>query len=106
MTRKLGRFTFRGSKARPGSLDEAQARSLLLHSKATFAKDAPVTSTTAQTRFGSGKSIQRVEDAALLTGKGLFADDAKLADQAVLHFLRSPHAHARIAAIDVAAAVA
>ena len=62
--------------------------------------------TTAQTRFGSGKSIQRVEDAALLTGKGLFADDAKLADQAVLHFLRSPHAHARIASIDVGAAVA
>ena len=62
--------------------------------------------TTAQTRFGSGKSIQRVEDAALLTGKGLFADDAKLADQVVLHFLRSPHAHARIASIDVGAAVA
>jgi len=65
-----------------------------------------VTPDTAQTRFGSGKSIQRVEDAALLTGKGLFADDAKLAGQVVLHFLRSPHAHARIGAIDVAAAAA
>jgi len=63
-----------------------------------------VTPDTAQTRFGSGKSIKRVEDESLLTGKGLFADDAKLADQAVLHFLRSPHAHARIVTIDVAAA--
>ena len=44
----------------------------------TIARDGPVTSNTAQARFGSGKSVERVEDAALLTGKGLFADDAPL----------------------------
>ena len=65
-----------------------------------------MTANTAQTRYGSGKSVERVEDAALLTGKGLFADDAKLPDQAVLQLLRSPHAHARIESIDVSAAAA
>ena len=55
-------------------------------------------------RFGSGKSVKRVEDDALLTGRGLFADDVAMPRQAVLQFLRSPHPHARIAAIDVAAA--
>jgi len=58
----------------------------------------------ASTRFGSGKSVKRVEDDALLTGRGLFADDVALPRQAVLQFLRSPHPHARIASIDVAAA--
>jgi len=58
----------------------------------------------ASTRFGSGKSVKRVEDDALLTGRGLFADDVTLPHQAVLQFLRSPHPHARIASIDVAAA--
>jgi carbon-monoxide dehydrogenase large subunit len=58
----------------------------------------------AATRFGSGKSVKRVEDDALLTGRGLFADDVALPHQAVLQFLRSPHPHARISSIDVAAA--
>ena len=55
-------------------------------------------------RFGSGKSVRRVEDEALLTGAGLFADDATLPGQAVVCFLRSPHPHARIVAIDTMAA--
>jgi carbon-monoxide dehydrogenase large subunit len=46
----------------------------------------------------------RVEDDALLRGRGRFADDAAVAGQAVGLFVRSPHAHARIKAIDVAAA--
>ena len=58
----------------------------------------------AATRFGSGKSVRRVEDDALLTGKGVFADDVTLPHQAVLQFLRSPHPHARIASIDATAA--
>ena len=58
----------------------------------------------AAVRFGSGKSVKRVEDDALLTGRGLFADDVAMPRQAVLQFLRSPHPHARIASIDVAAA--
>jgi aerobic carbon-monoxide dehydrogenase large subunit len=57
-------------------------------------------------RFGSGKSVRRVEDQALLTGAGIFADDVSLPGQAYVCFLRSPYPHARIAAIDAAAALA
>ncbi|MGH8799944.1 MAG: xanthine dehydrogenase family protein molybdopterin-binding subunit, partial [Casimicrobiaceae bacterium] len=55
-------------------------------------------------RFGSGKAVRRVEDAALLTGAGKFTDDFSLPGQAYVCFLRSPHAHARIAVLDCAAA--
>ena len=57
-------------------------------------------------RFGSGKSVRRVEDEALLTGKGRFADDVDATGQVHLAFLRSPYPHARIAAIDTRAAAA
>jgi carbon-monoxide dehydrogenase large subunit len=52
-----------------------------------------------------GASVRRVEDFRLVTGRGRYADD--LAAPGTLHalFLRSPHAHARILAIDVAAAI-
>lgn len=51
-----------------------------------------------------GLSVARVEDDRLLRGAGRYVDD--LHPEGVLHaaFLRSPHAHARIAAVDVAAA--
>jgi len=51
-------------------------------------------------RFGSGHSVRRIEDAALVSGRGAFVDDYRLDGQAYLCFLRSPHAHARIVAID------
>ncbi|MGE5088455.1 MAG: xanthine dehydrogenase family protein molybdopterin-binding subunit [Candidatus Levyibacteriota bacterium] len=57
-------------------------------------------------RFGSGKSIKRVEDDALLRGKGLFADNVPAAGQLVASFVRSPHAHARIVRIETQAAAA
>ena len=57
-------------------------------------------------RFGSGKSVLRVEDRNLLIGTGVFADDVSLPGQAFVCFLRSPHPHARIVAIDAAAASA
>jgi len=57
-------------------------------------------------RFGSGRSVRRIEDDALLTGRGQFVDDFVDADTACLVFVRSPHAHATIGAINVAAAVA
>jgi carbon-monoxide dehydrogenase large subunit len=57
-------------------------------------------------RFGSGKSVLRVEDESLLKGAGLFTDDATLPGQANVCFLRSPHPHARIVAIDTKAAAA
>ena len=57
-------------------------------------------------RFGSGHSVLRVEDDRLLTGSGSFADDALLPGQAHVHFLRSPHPHARLLGIGTAAAAA
>ena len=52
-----------------------------------------------------GRSLPRVEDAALLSGRGRFIDDLGV-PPGTLHaaILRSPHAHADIAAIDLAAA--
>src|SRR3954447_6091857 len=52
-----------------------------------------------------GRSIERVEDAALLTGRGRFIDDLG-ARPGTLYaaILRSPHAHAEIAGIDSEAA--
>jgi len=55
-------------------------------------------------RFGSGQAVLRVEDAALLAGRGQFTDDVAAPGQTYLAFLRSPYAHARIASIDVSAA--
>jgi aerobic carbon-monoxide dehydrogenase large subunit len=54
--------------------------------------------------FGSGQPVRRVEDNRLLTGSGRYTDDLVLARQSHAFFLRSPHAHARIVAIDTAAA--
>ncbi|HEX4782002.1 MAG TPA: molybdopterin cofactor-binding domain-containing protein, partial [Usitatibacter sp.] len=55
-------------------------------------------------RYGSGQAVRRIEDAALLAGRGLYAGDATLPGQTWLVFVRSPHPHARIGAIDVSAA--
>ncbi|WP_280152922.1 xanthine dehydrogenase family protein molybdopterin-binding subunit [Piscinibacter sp. XHJ-5] len=57
-------------------------------------------------RFGSGKAVARVEDAALLAGRGRFTGDLVLPGQTHLVFVRSPHAHARIASVDVSPAQA
>jgi len=46
----------------------------------------------------------RVEDAALVQGRGRFVEDVPQDHQAYGAFVRSPHAHARIAAIDTQAA--
>jgi 2-furoyl-CoA dehydrogenase large subunit len=54
-----------------------------------------------------GRSIPRVEDAALLTGRGRFIDDlGVLPGTLEAAILRSPHAHAEIEAIDCEAALA
>ncbi|WP_119071318.1 xanthine dehydrogenase family protein molybdopterin-binding subunit [Rubrobacter indicoceani] len=52
-----------------------------------------------------GTSVPRREDAALLTGRGTWTDDIRLAG--MLHFavLRSPHAHAKVRSVDVSAAL-
>ena len=51
-----------------------------------------------------GAEVRRVEDPKLITGRGCYLDDLQIAG--VLHaaFVRSPHAHARIRAIDAGAA--
>ena len=53
-----------------------------------------------------GEPIVRKEDAELLTGQGRFSDDVNLPGQAYAVMVRSPHAHARIRGIDMAAAMA
>lgn len=55
-------------------------------------------------RFGSGKPVRRLEDPALVTGRGQFTDDLERAGQTHLVFLRSPFGHARIRSVDSAAA--
>ena len=53
-----------------------------------------------------GKPVRRVEDFRLLTGRGCFADDVSVPGQVCAVMVRSPHAHARIRAIDADAALA
>ena len=53
-----------------------------------------------------GKSVERKEDLRFLSGNGRFTDDITLPRQSYGAFVRSPHAHARLRAIDVAAAKA
>lgn len=55
------------------------------------------------TRF-FGEKIKRLEDPALLTGRGRFTDDIHLPGTLHAAFVRSPYAHARIRGIDAAAA--
>ncbi len=51
-----------------------------------------------------GKSIKRREDPRFITGRGHYTDDLKLEGLTYAAFVRSPHARARIRAIDIAAA--
>jgi carbon-monoxide dehydrogenase large subunit len=52
----------------------------------------------------AGQPLKRLEDPRLLTGHGAFVDDIRLPDMLHACVLRSPHAHARLRAIDVEAA--
>ncbi len=52
-------------------------------------------------KFGIGQSVTRFEDVRLLKGEGRYLNDVNLPGQAHAVVLRSPHAHARIRAIDV-----
>jgi carbon-monoxide dehydrogenase large subunit len=57
-------------------------------------------------KFGLSQSVRRVEDPRLLTGRGRYTDDISMPGQTHGIVLRSPHAHARITALDVTAAKA
>jgi aerobic carbon-monoxide dehydrogenase large subunit len=57
-------------------------------------------------RTGIGASVLRKEDRRFLIGRGTFVADIERPDMTFGVFVRSPHAHAQIKAIDVAAALA
>src|SRR6185503_9007949 len=51
-----------------------------------------------------GQPVLRKEDARFLTGTGQYTDDVAMPRQTHAYFLRSPHAHATIRAIDTSKA--
>jgi carbon-monoxide dehydrogenase large subunit len=53
---------------------------------------------------GIGASVRRKEDFRFITGKGQYTDDISRPGETRAVFVRSPHAHARIKKVDVAAA--
>jgi len=55
---------------------------------------------------GIGASVKRKEDRRFLLGKGQYTDDIVLPDQTYAMFVRSPHAHAKIAKLSLDAAKA
>src|SRR5215469_16300222 len=55
-------------------------------------------------QFGIGQPVRRVEDRRFITGHGNYLDDIIRPRQAHAFMLRSPHALARINAIDIEAA--
>src|SRR5271168_5415201 len=57
-------------------------------------------------RNGIGQPVRRKEDFRLLTGRGCFGDDVSLAGMVHAVLVRAPHAHARLANVDKAAALA
>src|SRR5581483_3454580 len=55
---------------------------------------------------GIGAAVRRKEDQRFITGKGHYTDDINRSGQTFAYFIRSPHAHATIKAIDVKPALA
>src|ERR1700755_1770316 len=53
---------------------------------------------------GIRAAVRRKEDFRFITGRGQYTDDVSRPGQSHIHFLRSPHAHARIKKIDATAA--
>src|SRR5487761_2066415 len=54
---------------------------------------------------GIGASVVRKEDKRFISGKGRYVDDIKLVGMTFAHFIRSPHAHAKVKGIDGSAAM-
>ena len=55
-------------------------------------------------QFGIGQAVRRKEDVRFVTGTGRYTDDIERPNQVWAHFVRSPHAHARLGRVDVSAA--
>jgi len=56
------------------------------------------------TKTGIGASVKRKEDQRFITGNGQYTDDVSRPGHVHAYFLRSPHAHAVIRRLDIAAA--
>src|ERR1700738_1726111 len=54
---------------------------------------------------GIGASVVRKEDRRFITGRCRYVDDIKLQGMTHAHFVRSPHAHAKVKSIDSSAAM-
>src|SRR5437899_639490 len=54
---------------------------------------------------GIGASVVRKEDRRFITGKGRYVDDIKLQGMTQAHFVRSPHAHAKVNSVDASEAM-
>jgi aerobic carbon-monoxide dehydrogenase large subunit len=54
---------------------------------------------------GIGASVVRKEDKRFITGQGRYTDDIRLHGMTYAHFIRSPHAHARVKGIDASEAM-
>lgn len=54
---------------------------------------------------GIGARVVRKEDKRFITGKGRYVDDIKLTGMTHAHFVRSPHAHAKVKGVDSSAAL-
>src|SRR5262249_24124161 len=57
-------------------------------------------------KFAVGQSVSRFEDPHLVQGLGRYSDDVNLLRQGYAVVVRTPHAHARIRAVDATAAQA
>ena len=67
--------------------------------------DAPAPDGDHRSSTGIGASVRRTEDRRFITGRGRYVDDLAPAHALQAVFVRSPHAHARIRRIDIAAAL-
>src|ERR1700747_527434 len=56
-------------------------------------------------REGIAASVVRKKDRRFITGKGRYVDDIKLVGMTYAHFIRSPHAHAKVKSIDASEAL-
>src|ERR1700676_4680105 len=54
---------------------------------------------------GIGARVARKEDRRFITGKGRYVDDIKIVGMTHAHFIRSPHAPAKVRSIDSSAAM-
>ena len=51
-------------------------------------------------KYVVGQPVRRTEDDTLVRGKGKYTDDIRLHGMTHAHFVRSPHAHARVKSVD------